>query len=78
MVSKFRERLTVSKQAAENFDGERINLRKLNELEVRKQYQIESSNRFAALGNLNDDVDINMAWENIKWRLQTGLQLWGT
>ena len=51
MVSKVRERLAVSKPA-QRFDGERFNLRKLNELEVRKQYQIEISNTFAALENL--------------------------
>jgi hypothetical protein len=33
------------------FDGERFNLRKLNELEDRKQYQTENSNRLAALDN---------------------------
>jgi len=37
--------LAVSKQAAQKFDGERFNLRKLNELEVMKQYQIETTNR---------------------------------
>jgi len=31
-----------------------FNLWKLNELEVRKRYQIEISNRFAALENLNE------------------------
>jgi hypothetical protein len=46
VVATFRERLAVSKQAAQRFDGERFNLRRLNELEVRKQYQIEISNRF--------------------------------
>jgi hypothetical protein len=40
MVAKVRERLAVSKQAAEKLDEERFNLRKLNELEVRKQYHI--------------------------------------
>jgi len=30
MAAKFRERLTVSKQAAQTFNGERFNLRKLN------------------------------------------------
>jgi len=40
VVAKVRERLAVSKQAAQNFDGKRINLKKLNELEVRQQYQI--------------------------------------
>ena len=41
MVAKVRERLAVSKQAAQKFDGERFNLRKLNDLEVRKQRQME-------------------------------------
>jgi hypothetical protein len=40
VVAKVRKRLAVSKQAAQKFDVERFNLRKLNELEVRKQYQI--------------------------------------
>jgi hypothetical protein len=55
VVAKVRERFGVSKQAAQKFDGERFNLRKLNELEVRKQYQTEISNMFAALENLSDD-----------------------
>jgi len=42
-------------------------LRKLNE--VRKQYQIEITNRFAALENLDEDV--NRTWENIKGNIQT-------
>ena len=65
MVAKFRESLAVSKQEAQTFCGERFNLRKIYELEVRKEYQIEISNRFAALENLRDDEDINGAWENI-------------
>jgi hypothetical protein len=48
VVAKFRNRLAVTKQAAHMLDGERFNLRKLNELEVRKQYQTEITNRFAA------------------------------
>jgi len=63
--------LAVTKQAAQRFDGERFNLRKLNELEVRKKYQIEITNRFAALENLSDDKDINRAWENIKENIKT-------
>jgi hypothetical protein len=43
MVEKIKERLPVSKQAAQKYDVERFNLRKLNEQEVRKQYQIEIS-----------------------------------
>ena len=41
VVAKVRERLAVSKQAAQMFDGERFNLRRLNELQDRKEYQIE-------------------------------------
>jgi len=40
--------LAVSKQKAQKFDGERFNTRKLNELEGRKQYHSEITNRFAA------------------------------
>jgi len=36
VVAIVRERLAVSKQGAQKFDGERLNLRKLNELQVRK------------------------------------------
>jgi len=43
---------------------EKCNLR--NELYVRKQYQINISNKFAALENVSDSKDINRAWENIK------------
>jgi flagellin-specific chaperone FliS len=46
--------------------GERFNLRKLYELDVRKQYQIEITNRFAALDNLSDVEDTHRAWENMK------------
>ena len=58
--------MAVSKHASQKCDVERFNLRKLNELEVRKQYEIKISNKFAALENLNDSEDIYRAWENIK------------
>ena len=35
-----------------------------------EQYQIEITNRFAALENVNDDEDVNRAWENIKENMQ--------
>jgi hypothetical protein len=66
VVAKLRERLAVSKQAAQKFDGVKYNLRKLNEPEVRNSYQIEITNRFAALENLNTDEDVNRSWETIK------------
>jgi len=45
-------------------------LRKLNELEVREQYQIDITNGFAALENLNDNKDVNRTWENITVNIQ--------
>jgi hypothetical protein len=73
VVAKVRERLTVIKKAAQKFDGVRFNLRKLNELEVRKQYQIEIKNRFAALENVTEDEDTNRARENIKKHIKTSV-----
>ena len=66
VVAKVRERLAVIKQAAQKSERGRFNLRKLNDLEVRKQYQLEITNRFAALKNVSEDEDINRAWESIK------------
>jgi hypothetical protein len=51
VVAKVRERLAVSKQSAQKFDAETFDPKKLSELEVRKQYQLKISNRFAALEN---------------------------
>jgi 50S ribosomal subunit-associated GTPase HflX len=71
VVAKVRERLAVSKQAAQKFDGERFDLRKLKDLEVKKKYQIEVTNRFAALEDFDGEGDINRAWENIKENIKT-------
>jgi len=71
VVAKVRERLAVSKQAAQKYDVGRFNFLKLNEVKVRKLYQIKFPNRFVALENLNDSEDINRAWENIKENIKT-------
>ena len=60
----------MGKRAAQRFDRQRFKLRKLKEPEVREQYQIEITNRFAALENVNDDKDVNRTWENIKENIQ--------
>jgi len=70
-MAKVRERLAVGKQAAQRFHRQRFNLRKLNEPQVREKYQIEITNRFAALENANDEEDVNRTWENIKENNQT-------
>ena len=65
--------MAVRKQAAQKSDGGRFNLRKLNDLEVRKQYQIEITNRVATLENVSEDEDINMAWESIKENIKNSV-----
>jgi hypothetical protein len=55
VITKVRERLSVRKHEAQKIDVERFNLKKLSELEVRQEYQIETSKSFAALENLNDN-----------------------
>jgi hypothetical protein len=61
VVAKVRERLAVSKQAAQEIDMERFNLKKLNEGDVKEQYQVTIRNKFTALENLEDSADINRA-----------------
>jgi hypothetical protein len=60
VVAKVRERLAVNKQELRKFDVERLKLRQLRELEVRKQYQFEISNRFGAFETLNDSEDLQV------------------
>jgi hypothetical protein len=40
VVAKVREGLAIITQEAHNIDGDKFNLRKLDDLEVRKQYKI--------------------------------------
>jgi len=52
---------------------ERFDLKKLNDVEVKEQYQLKISNRFSALEDFNDDyddedddMDINRAGRNTR------------
>jgi hypothetical protein len=71
VAAKLRERLSVSKQVAQKFDVRRFDLRKRNDAEVKEQYQVKIKNRFAALENFDDNVDMNNAWENIRENIKT-------
>ena len=66
VIATVRERLAVGKKAAQRFGRQRFNLRKLNEPEVREQYQIEITKRFAGLENFNNDKDVTSTCENFK------------
>jgi hypothetical protein len=39
---------------------------KLDDVEVKEKYQVEISNRFAALESLDESFYINNAWESIR------------
>jgi hypothetical protein len=45
---------------------ERFNLKKLNEVERIEQFRVDVSNRFAALEDLDIEMEINSAWETIR------------
>jgi hypothetical protein len=45
---------------------ERFNLKKLNEVEGEEKHHVEVSNRFAALEDLDAEVEINTLWETIR------------
>jgi hypothetical protein len=45
---------------------ERLNLNKLNDVEGKEQFCVKVPNRFAALEDLNKEVEINSAWETIR------------
>jgi hypothetical protein len=66
LVANVRKRYELNKKLAEKFGMEIFNFRKLNELEVKRLYQIKISERFAALGTLSDSEEIKMVWGKIK------------
>jgi hypothetical protein len=53
VVAKVREQLAVNIQRSHRFHMEKFNVKKLNEVETKKQYRVEVSNRFAALEGLD-------------------------
>jgi hypothetical protein len=69
-VAKLRKTISVSKQARRKFDLERLDLKNLDDIEIKDKYQVEIANRFAASENLDESLVINNAWkstgENIK------------
>jgi hypothetical protein len=64
--AKVRERLAVNKRSSHRFHMGRFNLKQLNEVEGKKKYHDEISNRFAALEDLYTEVQINSGWETIR------------
>jgi hypothetical protein len=71
VVAKLRERLSVSKRVAEKLAMQRFDLRKLNDAEVKEQYQVKITNRFAAFENFDDNGNMIKAWENMRENIKT-------
>jgi hypothetical protein len=74
VVANVRERLAVSKRAAQNIDTERFNVKKLNKGDVKEQYQVTIRNKFAALGDSEDSGYIKRAWGNIRDNIKSSAQ----
>jgi hypothetical protein len=70
VVPKVRERLAESKQTTHRFHMERLNSKKLNGVEGKEQCRVKISNRFAAMEILDDEVDIDTAWETITQKIK--------
>jgi hypothetical protein len=51
----------VNKKRSHRFHEERFNLKKLNQVESKEQFRVEVPNRFAALEDLDAEVEINSA-----------------
>jgi hypothetical protein len=68
-VAKVRDRLAGNKQRSHRFCMERFNLKKVNDVEGKEQFCVEVSNRFAALENMDTEVESNSAWEMIRENL---------
>jgi hypothetical protein len=66
VVAKIRKRIAGNKQGSHKFHMERFNLRKLKKLEAKVKGRVEVSNRFAALKDLDAEVEINTIWEAIR------------
>ncbi|KAJ4451547.1 hypothetical protein ANN_03013 [Periplaneta americana] len=63
------ERISVAKRVEQQVHIRRFNIPKLNDEETKQKYQIEISNRFAALASFDEveeKLDINSVWENIR------------
>jgi glycine betaine/choline ABC-type transport system substrate-binding protein len=71
VVAKVRERLVVSKRAAQKIDTERFNVKYLNERDVKEQYQVTTRNKFATPKNLEESGDVNRAWDDIRENIKT-------
>jgi hypothetical protein len=53
-------------QSEDLYNSSSTFIKNLNEVEGKEKNRVEISNKFAALLNLDTEVDINRAWETIR------------
>jgi hypothetical protein len=70
VVANVWERFAGNTQRSHRFHMKRYILKSLNEVETEEKYRFEVSNRFAALEDLDDEVEINFVWETIRENIQ--------
>jgi hypothetical protein len=70
VVAKIKERLAVNKQGSHKFHMERLNIKKLNEVEGKEKCCVKVSNWIAALEDLDVEVEINTVWETIREKIK--------
>jgi len=51
--------MSVSKRTAQKFDMRRFNLKNLNNMKVKQEFQVKISNTFAVLENLYNNAGIS-------------------
>jgi hypothetical protein len=73
-VAKIMETLAVNKLRSQRFHMVSFNLKKLNEVENNSKFCVEISNRFAALKDLDTEMEINSAWETIVENIKTSVK----
>lgn len=66
VLAELMDRLSMSKQAAQKFYTEQFNLRKVNKIKVREQYELKISNRSAALESLDEYKYFNRTSKDIR------------
>jgi hypothetical protein len=73
-VAKIRERIAVNKQGSHKFHMERFSHKKLSKVEGKEKYHVEASNRFAALEDLDAEVETYTTWETIRENIKISVK----
>jgi hypothetical protein len=66
VVANIKEIAAVNKEGPHKFHMETFSFRNLNEVEGKEKYCVDVSNRFAALEDLDSEVEINTVWETMR------------